>query len=121
MKNIRINNVEYKTSTSLDGEEYEEVILWYPNPRYGKEEDMKKDGWCFDEDGNAHKDNIHISSTCFKGKMNCYTVAYIEWNRAHDEYDIRSVGLRAFEFENEDDQKDFLRVIKLIGEVNSEY
>ena len=111
---IRINNVEYRQTRKLNSEEtYDEIVLWYPNPNYGAEEKMKSEGWMFDNDG-AHKDNVHYHIGCFKNPESCYTIADVEWNSAHDEFDIRSIGLRAFEL-NENDYRDFKDVLKHIA------
>ena len=115
MKNIKIGNVEYKETPYITepGKTYEEIVLWEKNPRYQKEEEYKKDGWEFDEEGNAHKDICHIDGKLFKMEYTCYQVAQIVWNNAHDEFDVKSCGLRAFEL-NDEDYRDFKAVLKLI-------
>jgi len=120
MKNIRIGNIEYKGAVSLDGEEYEEIVRWYPNSYYGSEERMKSEGWTFDENGDATSPDgfCHVHSGMFKSKELCYSIATIDWNRARDEFDVVCVGLRPFELEDEskDDYADFRTILKMIAE-----
>ena len=117
MKNIKIGNIEYK-EVKYGKDRYEEIVKWYPNEYYNSQESMKKDGWIFDDDGSAHKDSFTVDGSMFKNEFNQYVIAYVEWNRAHDEFDIKSVGTRAFELDKEN-EKDFKTVLRLIKETNN--
>lgn len=117
MKNIKIGNIEYQ-EVKYGNNRYEEIIKWYPNEYYNSQESMKKNGWVFDDDGSAHKDSFTVGSSMFKNEFSQYTIAYVEWNRAHDEFNIKSVGTRAFELDKEN-EKDFKTVLRLIKETNN--
>jgi len=113
---MRYENIEYRTTSCLGKEgTYEEIVCWYKNPQYGTEKRLKKEGWTFDKDGDAHLDNCHIHHGMFKTKELCYTVAFVEWNNAHDEFDVRSVGKRAFELEGKD-RENFMMILDKISE-----
>lgn len=117
MKNIKIGNIEYQ-EVKYGNNRYEEIIKWYPNKYYNSQESMKKDGWIFDDDGSAHKDSFTVDSSMFKNEFNQCVIAYVEWNRAHDEFNIKSVGTRAFELDKEN-EKDFKTILRLIEETNN--
>ena len=117
MKNIKIGNIEYK-EVKYGNNRYEEIVKWYPNEYYNSQESMKKDGWIFDDDGSAHKDSFTVDSSMFKNEFYQYVIAYVEWNRAHDEFNIKSVGTRAFELDKEN-EKDFKTILRLIEETNN--
>lgn len=117
MKNIKIGNIEYH-EVKYGKDCYEEIVKWYPNEYYNSQESMKKNGWIFDDDGSAHKDLFTVDGLMFKNEFSQYTIAYVEWNRAHDEFNIKSVGTRAFELDKEN-EKDFKTVLRLIRETNN--
>lgn len=119
MTKIRIGNLEYREAKCLNGTgTYEEVVKWFPNEYYGKYDTMLNDGWRRTSDGSLTKGSTTIDSSCFTHPESCISIATILWNHSHDEFDVKSVGLRAFELK-EDDQRDFLLVLKLIGETNA--
>lgn len=119
MTRIRIGNIEYRESRFLDGTgTYEEIVRWLSNGYYGKYDMMLNDGWRKTSDGSLSRGNTTIDSSCFIHQESCISIATILWNNSHDEFDVKSVGLRAFELK-ENDQRDFLRVLKLIGETNA--
>ena len=66
-------------------------------------------------------DNIEYDSKkneiLYHGKNGNYVLAFVEFNKAHDEYDIRSVGKRCFEL-NSFDYEDFKDVLNLIEKKN---
>lgn len=115
MKHIRIGNVEYKESVSLTGTPYEEIVLWYDNKYYHAQDELIKQGWVQDENGNLHNGPICYEKGVFEGKLRCYTIATITWNKAHDEFDVVSCSTRAFDLDTID-FKDFKRVLNLIKE-----
>ena len=119
MTKIRIGNIEYRESMHLDGTgTYEEIIRWFSNPYYNRKESMLKDGYSENPDGSVTKGSATISDSCFEYDENCVSIATILWNKTHDEFDVKSVGLRAFEL-NEADHKNLMRTLKLIGETNA--
>lgn len=96
----RIGQIELRKSLG-----YDEIVAWHPNTYYGKREQMQREGWEFDENGSASRGCVHVHSSCFKNPETCYVVAFVEWNRAHDEYDIRIVGKRYWELDPEEASK----------------
>lgn len=107
--NIRIGNIELRTIN-----EQQEIVAWYPNIYYGKEKEYKYNpqaGFYYIPGKNGIHHHIHPD--CFRNKESCYVVAFVDWNGAHDEFDLRTVGLRPWELEGED-AKDFLEVLNHI-------
>lgn len=111
MKNIKVGNIEYKV-------EKEEIILWYPNDYYKSQKRLRRDGYKMNSDGSMTKDGvITIHPSLFKDKMHCLTIAFINWDHEHDEFDVKSVGTRAFEL-NEDNEKTFKEILNKIKKQN---
>ena len=50
---------------------------------------------------------------CYQNKNSKYTIAFIQFNNAEDEFDVLSVGKRCFEL-SENDYDDFKTVLDLI-------
>jgi hypothetical protein len=99
----RIGNIEYRTVVSFSGRKYIEIIHWVPNSLYGKEDEYEKSP--FDT---RTKNGVCYSDSCFKNPEVCYTIATVDYA---DEPDIKSVGMRAFDL-NEQDEKDFKKLIR---------
>lgn len=99
----RIGNIEYRPAVSFDGYKYIEIVHWVPNSLYGKEDEFEKSPF----DSKTKNDTIYDDS-CFKNPEVCYTIATIDYS---DEPDIKSVGMRAFDL-NEQDEKDFKKLIR---------
>ena len=70
---------------------------------YGKENEFEKSPF-----NNKIKDGVVYDDSCFKNPEVCYTIATIDYS---DEPNIKSIGMRAFEL-NEQDEKDFKRLIR---------
>ena len=118
MTRIRIGNVEYRETVRLDGNgTYEEIVRWFPNRHYGKRKSMLEDGYRENPDGSVTKGQTTVGRSCFDSPESCCSIAQIVWNRAHDEFDVMSVGLRAFELDGED-KENLMRTLKMIGETN---
>ena len=71
---MKINNLEFRKSTYL-GDEPEhpsyDIVLWYPNDYYGKEDKYIKEGdWYRDP-----QFNFRIYKDCFKHPECCMTIA----------------------------------------------
>ena len=103
MKRIRIGNIEMKKR-----EDYWEIVQWYQNPYYGREQEFEKV-----EGGYKPIDskNCFIDETCFVNPEICCVIASIEENDG--EFSIRPVGFRPWELE-EEDMKDLKKVINMI-------
>ncbi len=99
----RIGNVEYRTVVSINGHKYVEIVRWVPNSLYGKEDEFEKSPFDSKTKNGAVYDN-----SCFKNPEVCYTIATIDYA---DEPDIKSVGMRAFDLD-EQDEKDFKKLIR---------
>ena len=99
----RIGNIEYRTVVSLGGHKYVEIVRWVPNSLYGKEDEFEKSPF-----GSKTKNGIVYNDICFKNPEVCYTIATIDYA---DEPDIKSVGMRAFDLD-EQDEKDFKKLIR---------
>lgn len=107
MENIRFGNVEYQAKD-------DSIVLWYPNEYYNAQKRLLKDGYRKLPDGSMSKDGvITIHFSCFEHKFHNYVVADIEWNGAHDEFDVRSIGTRAFDL----DMKDFTDLKFVLREI----
>lgn len=98
---IKIGDIELVYS---DLNKQEEVIQWFDNDLYGKAGDYVE----FPEDHNfmvKREDAERGDYTCrtdkklFEKKQLCFVIAFIEWNRAHDEMDVSSVGRRPWELD----------------------
>ena len=108
MEDIRIGNLEYLANT-------DEIVLWYPNEFYRAQERLARDGYRRLPDGSMSKDGVvTVNFSCFEHKFHCYTVADVDWHNGHNEFDVRSIGTRAFDLESKDfaDFKDILREIE---------
>ena len=99
----RIGNVEYRTVVSINGHKYVEIVRWVPNSLYGKEDEFEKSPF-----GSKTKNGAVYDDRCFKNSEVCYTIATIDYA---DEPDIKSVGMRAFDLD-EQDEKDFKKLIR---------
>ena len=110
---IRINNIEIReyTSTKKDKPLYE-IIKWYPNIYFGKEEYIK-DGYVNNGDS-LKKEKLHldhsISKNAFTLPESCYGIAFIE--KGSEDWQLRSVGERLLELTPEE-WNDFHQVYTL--------
>lgn len=100
----RIGNIEYRAVVSPWNErKFIEIIRWVPNSLYGKEDEFEKSP--FDS---KTKNGVVYDDSCFKNPEVCYTIATIDYA---DEPDIKSLGLRTFDLD-EQDEKDFKKLIR---------
>jgi hypothetical protein len=120
MTRIRIGNIEYRETAYLNATgTYEEIVLWSPNSYYGNKEMYLKNGFTENSDGSITKGSSTIDSSCFLNPESCISICTILWNKAHDEFDVKSVGVRAFTL-SQNDRKNLMRILKLIGETNND-
>lgn len=75
-----------KARSIIDGEEYYEIVQWYPNKLYGKQDEyLKLDGGFY-----KHPDfNFYCREESFKQEKCCYTVCYFKYD-SH-EGDVRCI------------------------------
>jgi hypothetical protein len=105
--NIRINNIEFKKyiSTKRDKSLYE-IVKWYPNIHFGKEEEYKKDGYVDSFGGEfLRKDGHEIHKSFFISPESCYVIAFIE--KGKESWELRSVGERLLGLTPEEQQHFF--------------
>ena len=108
MENIKIGNLEYQAKD-------DSIVFWYPNEYYNAQKRLEKDGYVKLPDGSMSKKGVMtVNFSCFENKFLCYTVADVDWHNGHNEFDVRSIGTRAFDLESKDfaDFKDILREIE---------
>lgn len=115
MNNIRIDNIECRKST-YQSHEYE-MVKWYKNDYYGNEEKMiNEDGYVRqvykDGDWGLSKDFHTINSSCFKNPESCYVIATLEVNKREPDINMRTVGGRVLDLE-QDELDVFMRVYRL--------
>ena len=113
---IRIDNIECRFSHGRY-----DIIKWYPNDYYGKEEKMiEEEGYERIEYGKGgfglKKDHHTIDSSCFKNPESCYTVAYLEYDDDEQCCDLTTVGPRLLKLKKKD-RKAFFQVYKIADEV----
>lgn len=110
MKNIRIGDVELHKTKSLEDKEYWEIVKWYPNHLYGKQDEyIEIEPNCFQE---KEHPNCYVSGRgMFERPQSCYTIYIVEETK--EEPDLRSVGRRPYDLE-EDATKDLQEVIHLL-------
>ena len=108
---IRINNLEFRECSSLFKDNLYEIIKWYPNNYFGKEEELRKEGYTDNFEGwGITKDNHTISKAFFNSPESCYVIAFIE--KGKESWELRSVGERMLELTPEE-QQDFFTVYTL--------
>jgi len=105
----RIGNIELRKSKSLRDVYYMEVVQYYPNEYYGREEEF-----IYDKEGHYYYSNghpwWHISPNCFKYPESCMTICTFKVNE-DEELDTISVGSRPFNL-NEKDWVDYKKVVE---------
>jgi len=109
---IRINNLEFKEySTTKRNKPLYEIIKWYPNVYFGKEEELRKEGYVDNFEGwGLVKNNHNISKTFFDSPEICFVLAFIE--KGKESWALRSVGERLLELTPEE-WEDFHKVYTL--------
>ena len=109
----RIGNIAFRVSKTIGSHprDYVDIVLWYPNPDYGQEDQYKKvdKEWYIPKEGAYH---YRKHESCFKNPENCYTVATID---IKEEPNILSVGLRPFDLKPKD-RADFEAIVRLAYE-----
>ena len=66
-----------KARSIIDGKEYYEIVQWYPNKLYGKQDEYLK----LDDGRYKHPDfNFYYCEASFKEEKYCYTVCYFKYD-----------------------------------------
>jgi hypothetical protein len=98
---IRIENIECRNSHGRY-----EIVKWYPNSYYGREEGMIEEGYTriTMKDGNwaMTKDWHTVHGSCFVNEESCYTIATLEWDADEWCNELVSVGARLLDLSKED-------------------
>lgn len=99
---IRINNLEFRKYTSTKTEKLlYEIIKWYPNVYFEKEEEYKKEGFIDSFGGDfLQKGGSSISKSSFILPESCCVIAFIE--KGSESWELRSIGERMLELSSEE-------------------
>lgn len=114
---VRINNIGAEPVAYLGegSEEWCSIVKYYPNNFYGKLEKYLKDGW---EDKGTfllQKDGVSIEKELFKNEENYVVIAYLKFDPSKDYCtELKSFGDRLLLYINEDEEKDFFEVYKMV-------
>lgn len=103
-----MEGLELRKTKSVFGEEYLEIVQWYKNTLYGKEEDYIK------QPNGLYKHlnfEFYVHKNIFEQEYSCYTVCYFIYNRDKDEVELKMVDDRLL-----NDDVDWIRLRVLIKE-----
>jgi len=100
---IRINQIECRFSQGRY-----EIIKWYPNGYYGKEQEYVDNGWEL-SGGFYRNDNVSIHENCFVNPESCYTVATLHYDDGEGCCDMHTVGPRLLQL-SKSERADFFAV-----------
>jgi hypothetical protein len=101
----RIGNIQFRTSKTLLGKEYFEIVKYYPNKQYKKESEYNFDEesnrfWKYIEDTNI---KVYYSTSCFVYPEACYTLATFEDDEGEiNKYELKYCGDRPLELDEEE-------------------
>ena len=112
---IRINNMG---ASSLKTKTQAEIVRYYLNGHFGKREKYIKDGY-MDKGTCIQRGNVSFDNSCFQREENLYVVAFLEYNKKEQDIDLKSVGPRILELD-EENRKDFFEVYKLADKMMME-
>ncbi len=113
MKKIREGNIEFKKYTSTKTKEpLWEIVKWEKNPYYGKEEELRSQGYEDSFGGGFLRKNGHeIDKTFFKYPESCYVIAWVKVNKKEPDVFIESIGSRLLGLD-EKEREQFWEVYK---------
>jgi len=100
---IRINQIECRFSQGRY-----EIVKWYPNSYYGKEQEYVDKGWKVGEDF-YRLNNTSIHKNCFKNPESCYTVATLQYDDDERCCDMQTIGPRLLQL-SKPERDDFFAV-----------
>lgn len=116
---VRINDIECRQINSKNTDQYE-MVQWYPNSYYGKEEEMIKEGYekrvYSDGSWSMNKPYHAINSSCFQNPESCMLIAFLDLNRSEPDLDMRTVGSRLLDLSIQE-RNHFFRVYKIASEI----
>ena len=103
---IRIDNIGAQPPTYI-GKPPEDVdnrlviVKYFPNPRYGKMQELIDDGWESDGDF-VRRGMCSIHKNCFEGKENNIVIADLVYDPKEEVTDLETVGERVLDLSLED-------------------
>lgn len=113
---IRINDIECR---AIKSKHYDyEMVKWYENPYYGKEQEYIDNGYEkveYPGGWGLRSDHTTVNESCFKNPESCYVVAFLIINKGEPDVDMQTVGSRLLELSSEERQT-FFEVYKLAND-----
>ena len=103
---IRIDNIGVQPPTYI-GKPPEDVdnrlviVQYFPNPRYGKMQELIDDGWKDDGDF-VRKDICSIHKNCFEGEENNMVIADLVYKPKEEDTVLKTIGERVLDLSPED-------------------
>jgi hypothetical protein len=103
---IRIDNIGAQPPTYLgkspeDAGKRLAIVQFFPNPRYGKMQELLDDGWESDGDY-VRKGMCSIHKGCFEGQENNIVIAFLKYNSKEEDTVLETVGERVLNLSPED-------------------
>ena len=100
---IRINQIECRFSQGRY-----EIVKWFPNCYYGKEQEYVDNGWEVGEDF-YRLNNTSIHKNCFKNPESCCTIATMHYDDGEGCCDMHTIGSRLLDLDKSE-RADFFAV-----------
>jgi len=100
---IRINQIECRFSQGRY-----EIVKWYPNSYYGKEQEYVDNGWEVGEEF-YRLNNTSIHKNCFVNPESCYTIATLHYDSDEACCDMKTIGPRLLQL-SKPERDDFFAV-----------
>jgi hypothetical protein len=103
---IRIDNIGAQPPTYLgkspeDAGKRLSIVQFFPNPRYGKMQELIDDGWESDGDF-VRKSMCSIHKKCFEGIENNIVIAFLKYDSKEEDTVLETVGERVLNLSLED-------------------
>lgn len=106
---VRHNKIECRRCKSTTSKKvFYEIILWYPNEYYGREQDLLDKGYVRDSESFTIPGHS-IDLSCFEYPEVCYVIAFIHLNHREPCTYLETVGERLLELTPQD-KEDFFEV-----------
>jgi len=105
--NIRINNLQFRSTSQSSGE----FIKWFPNQYYNKLLEYLDNGW-EDHGDLITKGHVSMGKSLFASPESCITIGYLEANKDSNCCNLSSVGPRILEL-SLSERNDFFEVYTL--------
>jgi len=106
IENKRIENLEFRPSSYLlpkskwpRNPSYD-IILWYPNPYYGRDEEFPEDPLDNSFRLSPEYPQHRIHKSCFKNPESCFTIASFDYDEHENFYELHFCLDRPIEYLN---------------------